>query len=121
MEVDALELAIRKATTEDFEKLEENLKVFEEYARAGDIAGMNDKDVEFHTLILEATRNPSFIRIGKTVMELFARPMARAIKDVGPEHVLTNHRAQLAALKAGNLELATRLVSNAFKVTQSYF
>lgn len=121
MEADAMELVIAKGTAEDFDRLERNLVEFKALARTGDLSAMNDKDIEFHTLILEATRNPSFIRIGKTVMQLFARPMDAAIRGVGPERVVASHRAVLDAMKARDLARATNLATNSFQAVKEYF
>lgn len=121
MEVDALELVIKKATDEDIARLEENLIEFEKNIDTGDYDALNNKDIEFHSLILETTRNPSFIRIGKTVMQLFEKPMAEAIKAVGAESVLSSHRNLLDAIKQRDLPKATELVTRSFQVTKEYF
>jgi DNA-binding FadR family transcriptional regulator len=86
-----------------------------------DFEMLNSKDIEFHTLVLESSRNPTFIRIAKTVMQLFERPMAEAIKSAGPEIVLSNHRAQLDAIKARDLLRAKELVTNSFQLTKDFF
>ena len=121
MEVDALELAMEKGNEEDFLRLEQELDEFEKAMVAGDTDALSELDVRFHLSILEISRNSAFIRIGRTVMQLFAFPIGRALKVFGPNTVLESHRELLRIMRKKDLQAVREHVRNSFKRSVEFF
>jgi GntR family transcriptional repressor for pyruvate dehydrogenase complex len=120
-EVDAIELAMEKADEDDLKRLEDELKAFEALIAEGDTEALGELDVRFHLMILEISKNPAFIRIGRTVMQLFAFPIGRALKDLGPEKVLQSHRELLEIIRRKDLQAAREHVRQSFKPSIEFF
>lgn len=121
LEVDALELAMEKADAEDFNRLEEKLQAFQEMIPSGDSEALGELDVQFHLAILEMSQNMALIRIGRTVMQLFAFPIGRALKDLGPEKVLQSHCELLEIIRRKDLKAAREHVRESFKPSITFF
>jgi GntR family transcriptional repressor for pyruvate dehydrogenase complex len=121
MEVDALELAMEKGNKEDFFQLEQELDQFEKAMVAGDTDALSELDVRFHLHILEMSRNSAFIRIGRTVMQLFAFPIGRALKVLGPKAVLNSHRELLGIMRKKDLQAIREHVRSSFERSVEFF
>lgn len=121
LEVDAIELAMEKAQEEDFAHLEQELDEFQHRMDCGQFDLLSELDVQFHLRILEMSRNPAFIRIGRTVMQLFAFPIGKALKELGPTKVLESHRELLEIMKRKDLTAARSHVRESFRRSVDFF
>lgn len=121
MEVGALELAVSKATDDDIQALADNLRKYEGRMVEGDAESLAQLDALFHQQILEMSKNPVFIRLGKSVAQLYALPLAKALNAWGPEQILQNHRAVYEAIVARDRDRARQLMTNAFQRTKEFF
>lgn len=121
LEVDALELAMEKAVEEDYQRLEQELAEFERLVDKGQFDRLGEFDVRFHLGILEMSRNPAFIRIGRTVMQLFAFPIGKALRVLGPAKVLESHRELLEIMRRKDLAAAREHVRESFRRSVDYF
>ncbi len=120
LEVDAIELVINKATAEDLHQLELKLLEYERVMAEGDLKLLSELDVEFHLKLMELSKNPTFCRIGKVVMQLFTHPLELTLEVVGPEQVLTNHRALFKAICDRDLLQAKEHVMASFKISKDF-
>jgi GntR family transcriptional repressor for pyruvate dehydrogenase complex len=120
LEVDAIELTIKKATADDLVVLEEDLNQFETSIQDGNLERLSQLDLQFHMHLLEFSKNPSFARICKTVMQLFAYPMRNALEQIGAERVLKNHRALYQAIVDRDLLRAKEHLIKAYESFREY-
>ncbi len=120
LEVDAVELAMNKASVQDLADLEKALKKFEENLPGGDVKLLADLDLQFHLKVLEMSKNDSFIRISKVVMQLFASPIEKTIHQIGPEQVLINHRALHQAMVDRDLLRAKEHIIKSFESSRQF-
>lgn len=120
LEVDAIELVIRKASDQDLEQLAAELDRFERCIPDGDLDLLAQLDLEFHLKLLEITKNSSFIRISQVVMQLFAYPIEKSLKKIGPRQVLANHRALFRAITERDLLKAKDHVIKAFESSRQF-
>ena len=120
LEVDAAELAIRKATEADLARLDERLDAFAVLIPAGDPEALNREDLAFHHTLLGIGGNPSFARVAAAVMQLYAGPMREALTSLGPEKVLSNHRALTAAIRERDLLKAKGLIESSFRESRAH-
>lgn len=120
LEVDAVELAMNKAAAADYAMLEEDLRQFEETLPSGDLERLAELDLRFHLRILEMSKNQSFIRISTVVMQLFASPIEKTLKQIGPAQVLTNHRALCQAMRDKDLLRAKDHIIRSFENSRQF-
>lgn len=120
LEVDAIELAIKKATTDDFKLLVNELDEFEKSIPSGDLELLADLDLRFHLRLLQISNNSSFIRISQLIMQLFANPIEKTLKKIGPKQVLDNHRELYQAIVERDLLRAKEHVVRAFESSRQY-
>lgn len=121
LEVDAIELVIKKATPSDLEYLSNELDKFEKTIPTGNMELLAELDLQFHLRLLQITKNTSFIRISQVVMQLFASPIEKTLKKIGPEQVLTSHRALFQAIKERDLLKAKEHVVRSFESSKQFF
>ncbi|HEY8464288.1 MAG TPA: FCD domain-containing protein [Bacillota bacterium] len=117
----ALELAIAKATPEDLQDLADHLRKYEARMVEGDLQSLPRLDELFHLRILEMSKNPSFIKIGRIVMKLFSLPLEKALAAMGPEQILQNHQALYQAIVTKDYQKARQLVTKSFTKTMEHF
>ena len=120
LEVDAIELAIKKATPEDLEMLARELDKFEKMIPEGNLELLAEFDLQFHLNLLHMTKNSSFIRISQVIMQLFASPIEKTLKKIGPENALANHRALFQAICDRDLLRAKEHVLKAFESSKQF-
>lgn len=120
LEVDAVELAINKATAEDLQQLARQLERFEKTIPSGDWDLLAKLDYQFHLQLILITKNPYFIRISQVVMQLFAGPIEKALKEMGPQQVLANHRSLYQAIAERDLLKAKEHINKAFECCRNY-
>lgn len=121
LEVDAIELAIKKATTNDLKLLANELDEFEKSIPGGDLELLADLDLHFHLRLLQISNNASFIKISQLIMQLFAYPIEKALKTIGPNQVLANHRDLYQAILERDLLRAKEHVVHAFESSREFF
>jgi DNA-binding FadR family transcriptional regulator len=94
-----IEFAWKHCTEQDYQKLVDHLKIQEATLDIG-TEDWIEQDLQFHYKILEITRNPFIIEIGKTVYELFRSKMEDIDRKRGRE--LITHKMYLKVLKDKN-------------------
>jgi GntR family transcriptional repressor for pyruvate dehydrogenase complex len=117
----AIELAIAKATPADLQDLEDYLRKYEARMVEGDLQSLPRLDELFHLRILEMSKNPSLIKIGRTVMQLFSLPLEKAVVSIGPEQILQSHRVLYRAIAAKDYQAAREQVTKSFLKTMENF
>ena len=120
LEVDAIELVIKKATEDDFKLLANELDEFEKNIPGGNLELLADLDLRFHLKLLQISNNSSFIRISRLIMQLYAYPIEKALKKIGPQQVLENHRALYQAIVDRDLLRAKEHVVHAFESSRQF-
>lgn len=120
LEVDAIELVIKKATADDLKLLAEELEEFEKSIPEGNLELLADLDLRFHLRLLQITNNSPFIRISQLIMQLFESPIKEALKMIGPNQVLKNHQALFQALVERDLLKAKEHVVRAFESSKQF-
>lgn len=120
LEVDAIELVIQKASDQDLKQLAAELDRYEQCIPEGDLDHLAQLDLEFHLKLLSLTRNSSFIRISQVVMQLFAYPIEKTLKKIGPQQVLANHRDLYRAISDRDLLRAKDHVIKAFESSRQF-
>jgi GntR family transcriptional repressor for pyruvate dehydrogenase complex len=108
------QLAARKASTEDWEQIEEAAQAWEACARQPDrdVDRLTQLDLDFHFAILEATHNPLVIRIGRTIEELFLTWIHTTLSKIeGLEWGIEGHRNILQALREGDCGTIYKVVA----------
>lgn len=82
-----LRAAVDKATEEEIEKLEENLRLQIKAIHDGAFEKAQEYDLEFHNILIECSKNVFFIRILKGVYSLFSQSIKETVytqENVGP-------------------------------------
>lgn len=120
LEVDAVELAIKKATAEDFKLLAAELDEFEKNISDGNLELLADLDLRFHLRLLQISNNSPFIRISQLIMQLYESPIKEALKMIGPHQVLKNHRALYEAILERDLLKAKEHIVRAFEISKQF-
>jgi GntR family transcriptional repressor for pyruvate dehydrogenase complex len=120
LEVDAVELLIKKATAEELMILAQDLEQFAALLGSGDFEALARLDYQFHLRLTQMTKNPYFKRISQVVMQLYADPIEKALKQMGPEQVLASHRELYQAIIERDLLKAKDHILKAFEVFRQY-
>jgi len=120
LEMNAVELAIKKATSEDLMLLAAELENFQNYIPTGNLDRLAEMDLQFHLLILQFSKNAPFIRINQVIMRLFSQPINRALKESGPEVVLQSHRQLYEVIAKRDLEGAKAHILRSFETFRKF-
>ena len=120
LEVDAIELVIKKATPADLEALEREINRFEETMASGNLEQLAELDLRFHLQILQMAKNSSFYRISQMVMQLFAYPIEKSLRKIGPEQVLASHRAIYQGIVDRDLLRVKEHIVKAFESSRQF-
>lgn len=104
-------LAMEKATDQDLQKLTELCNAFEQKISLG--CQQAEDDLAFHYAVLQITRNPFVIRIGKTILQLFQASIGESMKMI-PMRALEDHRAILKALAQRDENRVLEAVESSF-------
>ena len=120
LEVDAIELVIKKAATNDLNLLAREIDKFEASIPDGNLELLANLDLQFHLCLLQISNNPSFSRIARVVMQLFATPIHRALIMIGPQQVLASHRDLYQAIVERDLLKAKDHVVKSFESTRLF-
>jgi DNA-binding FadR family transcriptional regulator len=112
------QLAARKATREEMERIAKTLEDWSIFAHepARDIDQLVQLDLNFHFAILTATHNPFIIKIGHAIEELFYASMRTTISDgIGLELGIEGHKNILQALYSRDPEKIRLSVEESLK------
>lgn len=102
-------LAAERATPDDIAEMERLLENQEDCISRGEPGA--DLDRTFHDLLADATKNTILIRTMETIMESLAESRDKYLQTEGrPEISLAGHREILSAVRAGDRELAARIM-----------
>ena len=104
LEFDFIRKAIEKATDDDLSRIEHTVRDLKEQLEAGetDPDVLTAFDLEFHYAVIEASKNPLIIKLGKEIMGLFS-PF---IKKTMHRHVDRHHEDIYLAIKARDVDKA---------------
>jgi DNA-binding FadR family transcriptional regulator len=91
-----IELIWKHYTDEDYQKLLEQYTIHVNTTEM-DVAESVEQDIQFHYVMLEITRNPFIIEIGKTVYELFRNKMELIERKRGRDTI--THKMYLKVIK----------------------
>ena len=107
IEPEAAALAAVRATPEDVDEIERWLALMERGATAGE--GIVDEDSGFHVAIARATRNRMLIDLVGALTDALRQSRELSFRPPeAPRAAIADHRAILAAIRAGDAEAARR-------------
>lgn len=110
-------IAQKKITEAELQGLEENLRELEEAYRKGEVT--LELDLKFHHLILEATRNPLIIQLGKAILNLFHESIEAGIRE-HPEAPVQHHRLIFEAIKSRDPEKLEEALLESYRYWQEH-
>jgi DNA-binding FadR family transcriptional regulator len=96
-------LAAERATETQVAALQ---AAIDDLERATTLADRVDADIRFHDLLAEASGNPVFSVLLKTLGGLLVASRRRTIQAVGPEPAIVGHREILAAIRKSDAKAA---------------
>lgn len=103
----ASRLAARHITTPELRALEHSLDVQAAAAAAADVPAYSRADIEFHNLVVQASRNETLIRI---LRSLYGQILVLRLQTLNLKHrmrpSIAEHQQIFAALKSGDPERA---------------
>ena len=107
----AVSIACELITEEELEKLSEAVKNFEEAIGTKDIKQIAEKDIAFHDIIHQASRNPKLVTILNNLREQIYRYRIQYLKDEkNYPNLLDEHREILEALMKKDKALVTDIM-----------
>jgi DNA-binding GntR family transcriptional regulator len=111
LEGEAIRVGVPQLTAEDLDRLAELADDLERAAAAGDLASVPALNTRFHFALFEAAGMPRLERMLRTLWD--STDVYRTVDIQSPDRrarILDDHRAILAALRAGDAEEAVRLL-----------
>jgi len=118
IQVGYCQLAGRKATEEDLQRIEEANEAWVNLAQSPDhtIESLVQQDLNFHYAVLDATHNQFIINLGRSIEELFFASMRRTISnDEGLYRGIEGHKIILNAIRSRNQEKIGTAVMESLK------
>lgn len=117
---DVVELGIARLTPEDLAAMEANVAEAEALFAAGRLMDKTQKNIEFHTVLARATKNPIFVLLMQTLTDLFVQFVRRLGSETTRDTFESRYRF-LAAIREGDTAAAIReMDSNLHKVHELY-
>lgn len=114
-----LEMVSKNGTLDDLQKIKQVYEWQVDTANQSEhfsYAELAEIDLQFHYAVIEATKNPFVIEIGKTIYELSKHKIAKLAEQYGIEQTLNTHKTYVDALfnKNGNknMEVKEKIKSN---------
>lgn len=105
----SVELACDRISTEELEALGRACDRFEKEAATGDPKKIAKADVEFHDIIVKATRNNRLIQLINNLSEQMYRYRFEYIKDSSThEQLIAEHRILFACIRSKDKETAAK-------------
>lgn len=121
IDAEAAGLAAERATGEDIERLEEILEDMRKCQKKEDCYQFAIKDLEYHLVIGEMTRNNLVIQTNRILKRILMQSMNDVIDKMGCEPALHYHTMILDAIKNRDKEEAMRLMREHIHANVSYF
>lgn len=101
----ATRLAAKRMDKKDLDKIKEIQKEFESFAKNKDLDGAIKKDIEFHELVYNSSKNEKLIQILNNLREQVDRFRVIYLKQVNIYSAVTKeHKEIIAALESANEE-----------------
>lgn len=115
----AIRLAVPRLSFADREELHTMCEQMEEAAASGEIDGFFDINREFHAKLVRASGNQKLAEVHAQLVAQMARLMKKSVElRGGTQQSAAEHRAILAAVDAGDPDLAARLLEDHIEVPQ---
>ncbi|WP_320046542.1 FadR/GntR family transcriptional regulator [uncultured Ilyobacter sp.] len=115
LEESTIELCVERITDEEIKVMEE---VHQRLLESTDEAQMSLVDLEFHSIIAKASKNPLIISILNSVSEILENSVKtsrrRVIEKFGKKTIDKDHQAIVDALKERNLKKAKKAIREHF-------
>lgn len=115
LEESSIELCVGRITDEEIRDMEE---VHQRLLESTNEAQMSLVDLEFHSIIAKASKNPLIISILNSVSEILENSVKtsrqRVIEKFGKKTIDQDHQAIVDALKERNLEKAKKAIKEHF-------
>lgn len=109
----AVELACEKITNEELESLKRAMDDFKAAIHEKDITIIAEKDVTFHDIIFQATRNERLIQILNNLREQMYRYRVEYLKDIESHEILVKeHREIYECIEHKDIEKAKESIKN---------
>ena len=106
----AASLAAERITEEEIDKLRQSAEEFEEMNRSNDRDGMVQKDTEFHSVLLNASRNNKLLSIVEGLSDYVQRFRVIYFTEYSDaKNIMDDHRAILDAINERDGEKANRV------------
>ncbi len=107
-EVEAARLAARRRTAEDLATLDAALAARDAAWRGGEVAAFVEADVALHTAVVAAAHNGMLAELYASVATALRSTVAQAMGDALTPDRHVDHARLVAAIRAGDPELAAR-------------
>jgi DNA-binding GntR family transcriptional regulator len=119
LEVMAVRLALPHLTTEHLAVMERQIAEMAACADAGDVQGFFESNAAFHQLFFDIAGNRMLAELYRQLRDQIDRHRPRSLELRGNvKRSITEHRAILRAVRAGDVERAVHLVSEHIRVPQ---
>ncbi len=109
----AVRRAIERASADDFARFQTHIEAIADFAKSGNLNGAVDADLATHEYLIQLAGSALLAQTYKAMlgeMRLYIAQTSRHYDDVG--ELATEHAALLAAMRAGNIEEATSLITS---------
>lgn len=109
LDVLSIELACERITDEEKEALKKAQINFEAAIKTGDLRSIAEKDVAFHNIIIDATRNIRLMQLVNNLSEQMYRYRFEYIKDMSQhENLINEHQAICESILSGDKDTAAK-------------
>ncbi len=109
----AASLAAERITEEEIDKLRQSAEEFEEMNRSNDRDGMVQKDTEFHSVLLNASRNNKLLSIVEGLSDYVQRFRVIYFTEYSDaKNIMEEHRAILDAISERDGEKANQVAQD---------
>ena len=106
-----IELACKRMTGEELDKLKESGEDFAKAIKSNDLTEIAKKDVAFHDIIYNASRNKRLIQILNNLREQMYRYRLEYIKDADKRETLVEeHRVIIESIEAKDAVMAKKAI-----------
>lgn len=106
-----IELACKRMTSEELDKLKESGEDFAQAVRGDDLTEIAKKDVAFHDIIYNASRNKRLIQILNNLREQMYRYRLEYIKDANKRGTLVEeHRVIIESIEVKDAVMAKKAI-----------
>ncbi|MDD5602697.1 MAG: GntR family transcriptional regulator [Eubacteriales bacterium] len=109
----AASLAASRISPEELRELKKTGTQFKSYMDKGNLQGLVKKDIEFHDIIYQATKNDKLIQISSSLREQVQRFRIIYIKDFSSQNDLSSEHAEiLKAISSHDSALAKKVAES---------